>query len=70
MAQLKTFTIECRKPTESAFREVKAESLFEAKKTANKVFGKAHGLHIYLHGEHAAYRFAGMRRWFETGIAA
>lgn len=66
---MREYTIECRKATSSEFKTVKAENLYEAKKLASRLFGNGFCLHIYKDREHAAYRFAGTRRWFETGTA-
>jgi hypothetical protein len=66
---MREYTIECRKATSSTFKTVKVANLAEAKKVAAKLFGKSYCLHIFKDGDHAAYRFAGFRKWFETGIA-
>lgn len=65
---MKVYTIECRKATESVFKDVKARNICEAKRTASSLFGKAHGLHIFLNSLHVAFRFAGSRKWYGDGV--
>jgi hypothetical protein len=66
---MREYTIECRRATSSSFKTVKCAHLAEAKKLAARLFGKSYCIHIFVNGEHAAYRFAGFHKWFETGIA-
>lgn len=65
---MKVYTVECRKATSSTFREIKCANIYEAKKTAAKLFGTSNAIHIFFNSLHVAFRFAGTRKWYGDGI--